>query len=182
MKQLSLFDLPAGPAPDPDAPSLWWPVKYKPLYDRARADFNNLYQVAPIFHLVWPRHQVFLTDPGQALVIEIITGLLSPRAGKRLLWEVDYRGVRAFRPQDVSPRITDTLAGTMSREAWRPLIMTEIKVPVDKVERFLDHLGALDVFWQHWPAFQDSHLFRVFGAPDLLESLRYAVFPGTSAP
>jgi len=176
MQQLSLLDLPADPKRDPDGPSLWWAVRYKPIYVQVVADFVQMYSVKPIFHLAWPKHQVFLTEPACAIIVDKMTGTLTEQ-GKRSLWEVDYRVAKAFRPQDVAPQIAEILAHSKSRETWRPLVMAEIRVLASRVEAFIAQLGSLNVFSQYWPAFQDSHLFRVFGEPDLLESLRYAEVP-----
>ena len=172
MKQLSLLDLPAGSGQDPDGPSFWWSLRYKPMYERAVTDFFGLYEVMPIFFLEWPRHQVYLTDPGQALIVDKMTGLLK-ESGKRKLWEVDYRAARAFRPQDVAPQISEILSGTASRSSWRPMVMAEVKVPAASVEEVIAKLSSLNVFSQHWPAFQEDCMFRVFCEPELLESLRY---------
>jgi hypothetical protein len=173
MQQLSLLDLPADPTRDPDGPSCWWTVRYKPIYEQAVADFVQMYAVKPIFHLTRPKHQVFLIDPACVIIVDKMTGMLTKK-GKRSLWEVDYRTAKAFRPQDVAPQIVEILTNSKSRETWRPLVMAEMRVSASRVEAFIVKLGSLDVFSQHWPAFQDGHMFRVFGEPDLLESLRYA--------
>lgn len=177
MKQLSLLDLPAGPKRDPDGPSLWWALRYKSMYERAVVDFVQLYEVEPVFHLDWPMRQVFVAEPGQGIIVDKTAGLLT-EAGKKTLWEKDYRAAKAFRPQDVAPQITAVLSGAASRETWRPMVMAEVKVPAAKVEGFIAWLSSLKVFSQHWPVFREGYMFRVFGEPDMLDSLRYA---GSSA-
>lgn len=174
MKRLSFFDLPAGPQPDPDGPSFWWALKFKAMHEQAVAGFTQVYKVKPIFHLAWPRHQVFLADPAKALVIDRATGRLADH-GKRKLWEVNYCEARAFRPQDLAPQIPAILSGEASMESWVPMVMSEITVPDDTVEMFLTRLAAEGVFSLHWPDSGERHAFRLFGEPTLLESLRYQV-------
>lgn len=85
MKQLSLLDLPAGPKRDPEGPSFWWALRYKAMYAQAVADFVLMYAVKPIFHLARAKHQIFLADPAQAIIVEKMTGALA-ETGKRALW------------------------------------------------------------------------------------------------
>mgnify|MGYP006310835163 FL=1 len=114
------------------------------MYEQAVNDFFGLYEVSPVFYLEWPRHQVYLTEPGQALIVDKVTGLLT-ESGKRKLWEVDYRSAKVFRPQDVAPQITAALSGTASRSSWRPMVMTEFKVPEESVEEVIARLSSLQV-------------------------------------
>lgn len=172
LKQLSLFDLPAGPETEPDGPSFWWSLRFKPMYEQAVSDFVAMYEVQPVFHLDWPKQQVFLAEPGKALLVDKRTGRLVEK-GKKRLWEVDYRTAKAFRPQDVDPQITAILLNAASCSSWRPMVMAEIRVAAAHVEQLLARLDSLDVFSQHWPANQDDFLFRVFCDPDLLDSLVY---------
>lgn len=172
MKRLSLFDLPAGPAQDVHGPCFWWTLKYKSMHERAVADFVQVYKVEPIFHLSWPRRQVFLYDPDRSVIIDRITGQLTAR-GRRKLWEMDYRKVKAFRPQDLAPQIVSVLSGSASREMWHPMVMGELNVPENKLETLLATLTEAGAFVLHWPTFQDRYALRMFGDPLLLESLRY---------
>lgn len=172
MNQLSMFDLPAASAHGYDGSSFWWTLKYKPMYEKAVAEFFQMYDVGPVFHLSWPRRQAFLVDPGQSVIIDRASGRLTAQDWRKL-WEVDYREVKAFRPQDLAPQICSTLSGAASREAWRPMVMSEIIVPESEVETLLARLEHAGAFVLHWPAFQDKHALRMFGDPALLESLRY---------
>jgi len=172
MKRLSLFDLPAGPKNDPDGPSFWWALKFRAMHEQAVAAFTEVYRIEPIFHLSWPGHQVFLADPGKALIIDRVTG--RPAAhGRRKLWELDYREAKAFRPRDVAPQIPAILSGEASPESWLPMVMSEITVPEHEVDALLARLGAAGVFALHWPVFEDRYRFRLFSEPALLESFRY---------
>lgn len=170
MKQLSLFDLPTDPAHNPNGPSVWWSFQYRPTYAQAVADFVQLYDVEPIFHLSWTARQAFLTHPSRAIIVETDTGLIA-ESGARRLWHEDYRRAKAFRPQDVAPQIRAVLDEAMDRALWRPMIMTEIRTPNSKVEALSEKLTELAVFSLHWPAFKDAHIFRLFGEPTLLASL-----------
>ncbi len=172
MKQLSFFDLTAGSKGDRDGPTFWWAIRFKPLYEQAVADFVKMYQTQPIFYLAWPKSQVFLTDPGQAVIIDRVTGGLTHR-GRRALWKVDYGAAKAFRPQDLAPQIPAVLTGAESRETWRSMVMTEITVTESRVETLLARLAAEGLYALHWPASRDKYAFRIFGHPALLESLRY---------
>ena len=173
MSQLSFFDLCADPKGNPDGPRLWWSLQYKPFYERAVTEFVDLYGVAPIFHLAWPGRQVFLTEPSRAMIIEVATGVLN-ESGRGRLWELDYRGVKAFRPQDVAPQIVAVLDGSMPRETWRPMIMAEVTVPSFRAETLATRIAAQGLFAQQWPASRDTMAFRVFGDPAVLASLPYA--------
>ncbi len=173
MKRLSLFDLPLNSAHDLKGPRLWWEISYKSLFKQAVADFVRMYDVEPIFHFSHPHHQIFLSEPGNPVFIDRATGQLTEQQG-RDIWEVDYRQVKAFRPQDVAPQICAIISGASSRDGWRPMVMGEITVPEADLENILVELGnAKDTFSLHWPTFKDRYVFRVFGPPELLESLRY---------
>lgn len=180
MKQFSLFDLPADPEyKRDDGPSFWWSLKYKSIYDQVVADFVTMYEVEPIFHLTWVNHQVFLTHPARAVVMESGTGLLAD-LGRRCFWNKDYRKIKAFRPQDLAPQIKDVLSGALDPIQWQPMVMAEARIPDTKVEAFSERLASLHIFEQHWPAYRDAHAFRLFGEPQLLESLIYETLIGPS--
>jgi hypothetical protein len=179
MKQFSLFDLPADPEQGHEGPSFWWTLKFESMHEQAVAEFVKMYGVEPIFHLAWTSHQVFLTHPDQSIIVENDTGLLT-EFGRSRLWETDYRQAKAFRPQDVAPEIVRMLSGTMDRAQWRPMVMAETRVPNFKVDAFAERLAEAHVFEQHWPAYRDAHLFRMFGEPRLLEALVYDWLAGPS--
>ncbi len=172
MQRLSLFDLPAGPGHDQNAPSMWWILKYKPMHKQAVADFTQVYAVEPIFHLTWARHQVFLSDPSHALIIDRATGQLDAN-GKHKLWEVDFREAKAFRPKDLAPQISAVLSGETPLESWKPMVMSDIVIPEYEFDAFLSRLTSENIFALHWPVFQGKFMFRLFCAPTLLEVLRY---------
>ena len=174
MNQLSLLDLPEDPSSHEEGgPTLWWAFKYRPLHQQAVADFRRDYGVAPIFHFEWPRRQVFLATPAEPLIIDRASGLLAETRMHKL-WLQDYRQAKAFRPQDVAPQIRDILSGARSRETWRPMTMVEFKVPSTRVERLTAQLAEQDIFARYWPGRRDHHVFRLFGQPDMLESLMYS--------
>lgn len=172
MKRLSLFDLPAGPGQVQDTPSMWWVVKYKAMHRQAVTDFTQVYAVEPIFHLSWPRHQVFLSDPSHALIIDRATGSLDA-SGRRTLWNVDYREAKAFRPNDLAPQIPAVLSGETPLEAWKPMVMSDMVVPESDLDAFLSRLASEDAFALHWPVFEGKYAFRIFCPPALLDALRY---------
>lgn len=176
-KRLSLFDLPADPAHGPKGPRLWWEMQYKALHKQAVTGFVRLYDVEPVFYLTYPKRQVFLSDPSQALIIDRASGHLTDK-GAREIWEVDYGQVKAFRPQDVAPQICETISGAVGRDAWSPMIMGEITVPEHNLEATLRRIDEAEhVFALHWPTFEGRFAFRVFGPPPFLEALRYKSAP-----
>jgi hypothetical protein len=168
MRQTSLFDLPSQPERG-DGPSFWWVMRFEPRYDKAVAEFVRMYEVPPIFYLGWPKHQVFLYHPDQALIIDRATGEVADH-DRQSLWEEDYGKAKAFRPRDLAPQIPALLAGEGS---WQPMIMGEISVPEWQAEALLDRLGAEKIFNVHWPALHGQHMFRLFTDPVRLEEIRY---------
>ncbi|WP_459936851.1 hypothetical protein [Desulfonatronum parangueonense] len=173
MKRLSLFDLPLNSAQDLKGPRFWWEIRYKSLFKQAVADFVRMYDVEPIFHFSYPQHQVFLSEPSNPVFIDRVSGQLTDQQG-RDIWEVDYGQVKAFRPQDVAPQICALISGTSSRDGWRPMVMGEITVPEDDLENIIHELEkSEDTFSLHWPTFKGRYVVRVFGPPELQESLRY---------
>jgi hypothetical protein len=172
-KRLSLFDLPADPAQGAKGPRLWWEMHFKALHKLAVADFVRMYEVEPIFYLSYPKRQVFLSNPGQAVIIDRASGKLTDK-GARKIWEVDYRQVKAFRPQDVAPQIRGAISGNVGPCTWRPMVMGEITVPEVNLEATLRRISDSEhVFALHWPTFEGRFAFRVFGPPAFLEALRY---------
>lgn len=174
-KRLSLFDLPADPAHGPKGPRLWWEMHFKALHKQAVTEFVRMYEVEPIFFFNYPKRQIFLFDPGKAVIIDRGGGELT-NLGVQEIWEVDYRQVKAFRPQDVAPQIREVLTGAADPDTWHPMVMGEITVPEVNLETTLRRISdAEHVFALHWPAFAGRFTFRVFGPPWFLEALRYQV-------
>ena len=172
-KRLSLFDLPADPTQGAKGPRLWWEMHFKALHKLAVADFVRMYEVEPIFYLSYPKLQVFLSDPNQAVIIDRASGELTDLEGREI-WEVDYRQVKAFRPQDVAPQIRAASSGAVGPSTWRPMVMGEITVPEVNLEATLRSISEKEhVFALHWPTFEGRFAFRIFGPPSFLELLRY---------
>lgn len=167
-----MFDLSVDPQNDPHAPSFWWGVKFRQLHQKAVQSFHEIYGVLPVFFMQWDTSQVFLTEPSQAVIIDLESGQLRSH-GRQKLWKVDYRHVKGLRPQDVAPQILDILTGERSLATWQPMIMGEMDVPEARVETLLARLAAAGIFSQHWPMREDKYTFRIFCAPELLHAMCY---------